>query len=69
MVREEILTIQQLRESIFENRANQIILRGIYEYIKRNENEYKVEEVFEVCCTLVGATRIYHKNKNSLKDL
>lgn len=69
MVTEELLTITQLREIIFENRKNKISLMGIQEYFKRNEKHYKLEEVFQVISMILGALKLYHNDEITLNKL
>lgn len=64
MVKEEILSPEQVRESLFDNRRNSIMLDGIREYIKRNHTHYTLEQVFEFNCTILGAYQLYHDEKN-----
>lgn len=58
-MKEEVLTVKQLRESIFENRNSNIILQGIREYVKRNENEYSLKQTFQLMTMIVGSTKLY----------
>lgn len=65
MPKEPILSIQQLRESIFENRTNKTSICGIIEYFKRNHHHYTLEETFEVNTMCVGCLEIFHDEKKS----
>lgn len=68
MPQEEILSIVQLRESLFENRRNKLMLDGIRQYIKRNHTHYSLEQIFELNATILGAFQLYHENETSLKN-
>ncbi len=68
MPSEKILTIKQLRESIFDNRKNKISLEGIMEYFRRNNEYYSLEETFEVNATILGAIDLYHGESNALNN-
>lgn len=62
-MKEEILSVKDLRDSVFENRLNKRILVGIREYFKRNHEYYSLQETFEVNAMLIGAAELYHVDK------
>jgi len=68
MKKEEILKSIDLRQSIFDSRRNQTMLDGIRQYIKRNNEHYSLEEIFEFNATILGAFQLYHGNSKTLKN-
>lgn len=68
MREEEILSVKQLRDSIFEGRKSDICIQGIKEYFKRNHENYSLQEVFEVNALLVGTYYLYIKEDSVLNN-
>lgn len=58
---EEILTIEELRATIFKNRDGHTTLIGILDYFKRNQEHYTVNDIFEVTTMVIGTLELYHK--------
>lgn len=67
MAKEEILTLKELRQCVFENRNNKITLDGIKDYFKRNQDHYDLRATFEVNTMLVGCFRLYHEEIPKIK--
>lgn len=63
MAQTEILTIEQLRQCVFENRTNKVTLEGIIDYFRENQNYYNLRETFEINAMVLGALELYHDNK------